>query len=169
MLFLNDGNQIVDSDHISKQCYYNVLKCKDPENTDFFCNLLTYIEEFSSCRMEVVIGEKYTIYVPFHWSILCSEGDTVENIPLYNISGRQFTAFCFNPIDSSKPTYLSIELGEIFSSASWTSPPVADKEFLVVPMPTKIIDSNRPNKGPNCVMMTPHKLDINKTVGDIIG
>lgn len=165
MLLLDNKNEIIDTDKISKQCHYSVLKCKDKDNTDFFYELMPYIEEFTSCKIEVQIGERYNIQVPFQWSILCSDGDVLESMAFPDFFGRQFSAFCMNPIDGGSPLYMNIELGEIVDSVSWTSPVVSDKEFLVVPVG---YDNMRPNKGPICVMLTPHKIDIKRSVGDII-
>lgn len=171
MLLLGLENNVIDTDQISKQCHYSVLRCKDKDNTDFFFELMPQVEEFTSCKIEITIGEKYVVGMPFQWSILCSDGDILESMPIPEFFGRQFSAFCLNPIDGGTPSYLDLELGEITGGQwerdmpTWSSPVVADKEFLVVPIG---FDSMRPNKGPICAMFTPHKIDIKRTVGDII-
>lgn len=166
MIFLSNENKPVDSNLVVNQCHYFVLKCKDKDNTDFYCELLPHIEHFKSNCIEITIGNNYKAHVPFHWSILCSDGDVVESIPLEYFHGRKFKAFCFNPIDGVQPSYLPIVLEEIFDLTEWTSPPVEDKDFLVIPVG---YDLNKPGKGPICIMMSSHKSDINKNVGDIIG
>lgn len=166
MLILDEHNHILDSDKIDASCYYSVLRFRDPKNPDFCFEELTYIEEFSAPTMKIEIGS-HTLFVPFHWSILCSDQEYVQTIPLYEFAGRAFTAFCINPIDGYLPTYAPIRLIEVFTNTTWSAPPIHDKDMLVVPVgPPRI--ANGVAKGPMCAILSPHKLDISRSIADIL-
>lgn len=164
MLILDEHNTIKDTDKISESCHYSVLRFKDPKNPDFFFDELMHIEEFTSHTIKMQIGQ-YTIFVPFHWSILCSDMEYVQTIPLYDFSGRDFHAFCINPIDGYMPAYLRVRIREVFSNNTWSCPPVQDKDMLVIPIGPhpRYVD-----RGPVCAILSPHKLDINRPISDII-
>lgn len=164
MLILDENNEVHNTDQISEACHYSVLRFKDMKDPDFYFNELTYVEEFSSYTMKVEVGE-HTMFVPFHWSILCSDHESVQTIPLYEFSGRVFNAFSINPIDGYFPHYPPIRVVEVFSNTTWSCPPLQDKDMLVVP----IGDSPESgDKGPLCVILSPHKLDINAPISAVI-
>jgi hypothetical protein len=164
MLILNDHNKILDTDKISEACAYSVLRFKDTKNPDFFFEELGHVEEFTSHTIKLGIGD-YTTFVPFHWSILCSDLEYIQTIPLHEFSGRPFQAFCMNPIDGFMPHYPVVRILEIFQNITWSCPPMKDKDMLVIP----IGDNPQGNgKGPLCAIMSPHKLDISRPIGDIL-
>lgn len=164
MLILDENNQIRDTDVISETCHYSVLRFKDPKNPDFYFEELPHVEEFTSHTMKMQIGP-HTVFVPFHWSILCSDMEYIQSIPLYEFSGRDFTAFCINPVDGYMPHYMRVRILEIFSPNTWSCPPIHDKDMLVVPVgyEGKYVD-----RGPLCAILSPHKLDINRPISDIL-
>lgn len=164
MLILDENNTIKDTDKIDESCFFSVLRFKDQKNPDFYFEELTYIEEFTSYTMKIEIGP-YPIFVPVHWSILCSDLEYIQTIPLCDISGRQFQAFSMNPIDGFIPQYPPIRIVEIFPNTTWSCPPVHDKDMLVVPIG---YDSMGVDKGPLCVILSPHKIDINRSLADIL-
>ena len=164
MLILDETNSILDTDVISERCYFSVLRFKDPKNPDFFFDSLDHIEEFSSYSTKLSIGP-YEMFAPLHWSILCSDMEYVQTIPLAEFSGRDFYAFCLNPIDGYMPEYHKVRIVEIYSNNTWSSPPVQDKDMLVVP-----IGKNQKSveRGPACTILSPHRLDISKPLSDIL-
>jgi len=164
MLILNNDNNILDTDKISESCFYSVLRFKDMKNPDFYFEELKYVEEFTSHTIKIEINEK-PVYVPFHWSILCSDLEYIQTIPLYEFSGRQFQAFCMNPIDGFTPHYPTVRIVEIFQNITWSCPPMKDKDMLVVPIEE---NSSRVDKGPLCAIICPHKLDISRPISDIL-
>ena len=89
----------------------------------------------------------------------------VEEIPLYEFSGRVFNAFSVNPIDGYFPHYPPVRIVEIYSNTTWSCPPIKDKEMLVVPIGPSVEGET---KGPMCVILSPNKLDINRPLSDIL-
>lgn len=164
MQILDENNTIQDTDRISESCFYSVLRFKDPKNPDFFFEEISYVVEFTAPTMKLLIGE-HVCFVPFHWSVLCSDLEYVQTIPLAEFSGRDFYAFCLNPIDGYTPYYLRVRMLEVFDNATWSCPPVADKDMLVVPIGPHPRDVA---KGPTCAIFSPNKLDINRPLSDII-
>lgn len=168
MLILDENNTVRDTDKIAESCHYSVLRFKDPKYPDFFFEELPYVEEFISHTMKLHIGpdeSPFVVFVPFHWSILCSDMEYVQTIPLYEFMGRDFHAFCLNPVDGYMPYYERVRIVEIFENTSWTCPPIQDKDMLVMPI------GNHPKggaRGPTCAILSQHKLDINLPISDIL-
>jgi hypothetical protein len=164
MLILNNENNVLDTDKISESCHYSVLRFKDIKNPDFYFEELNHVEEFTSHTIKIEIDGQ-PVFVPFHWSILCSDLEYIQTIPLYEFSGRQFQAFCMNPIDGFLPHYPTIRIIEIFQNITWSCPPMKDKDMLVVPIGD---NPQGGEKGPLCAIMSPHKLDICRPLSDIL-
>lgn len=164
MLILDENNRVLDTHKIDKSCRFSVLRLKDPKNPDFFFEKLDVIEEFTSHTMQVKVGQ-FDLYVPFHWSILCMDNEYVQTMPLYEFNGRDFTAFCLNPIDGFMPYNLPVRLEDVYPPSTWSAPPINDKDLLCVPIGTP---REAKHKGPLCVYLSPHKLDISKHIADII-
>lgn len=167
MLILDENNKIKDTDKISESCFYSILRFKDPKNPDFFMEELNHIEEFTSHTMKISIGDN-VIFVPFHWSILCSDLEYIQTIPLYEFNGRHFQAFSMNPLDSFVPDYPPVRMLEVFPNTTWSCPPIQDKDMLVVPIEGTEVSDLGVERGPKCVILTPHKLDINRSLADIV-
>lgn len=164
MLILDENNQIQDTDRISESCHYSVLRFRDTKNPDFYFEELTHVEEFSSHTMKIEV-DGFPVFLPFHWSLLCSDYEYVQNIALYEFSGRSFQAFALNPIDGFVPNYPHIRIIEVFPNTTWSCPPIHDKDMLVIPIGAR---KQGFSKGPLCIMATPHKLDINRPLSDIM-
>lgn len=163
MLVLNSDNNILNTDRVDQEYDYAVLRFRDPKDIDFHFEPADAVEEFTSVTMKIEIGE-HTLFVPFHWSILCSDYEYVQTIPLYEFNGYDFNAFCLNPIDGYLAHYPPIRMIEVFpQQTTWSAPPMQDKDMLVVP-----IGEPENGKGPLCAILSPHKLDINKSIADIL-
>jgi len=108
--------------------------------------------------------------MPLHWSILCTDLEYVHSIPLYDLGGRNFGAFCLNPIDGFQPEFLRIRSGTIFPSANWTAPQMSDKDLLVVPLGdyARAAVGGR-KRGPICAIFSASKVEVYKPIGDIWG
>lgn len=170
MLMLNEMNKVLDTNTISQQCNYWVLRMKDVKNPDFFCeSIADQIEVFSSASVSLNIGP-FEIVMPLHWSVLCSDLEYVQTIPLYELNGQDYSVFCVNPLDSYMPEYLPLRQRTIFPNTTWSCPPMEDKDMLVVPLGY----AERQNKsikaverGPVCAIFSPNKIDISRPISDI--
>lgn len=163
---LSENNNVLYTDTISHVCHYSVLNFKDQDSPDFFFNELTQIEEFSSASIILTIGP-FEIVMPIHWSILCSDLEYVQSIPLYEISGRDYSVFTVNPIDGYMPNYFRLRTGEIFSNTTWSCPPMEDKEMLVVPLGKIERYDDGVERGPACAIFSSSKIDISRPISDI--
>jgi hypothetical protein len=59
--------------------------------------------------------------MPVDWQILIGEpelGD-LETLPLTSINDRGFKVFEFNPLTSFKPSFLDIEILDIYHDVTW--------------------------------------------------
>jgi hypothetical protein len=168
MLILNDENNILNTDEIEKSCYFSVLSFKDYKNPDFFFDHLnSHIEYFESASVVLEIGP-YSIVMPLPWSILCTDYENVESIPLYEICGREYQVFTINPISGYMPRYYPLKLGTIYKNTTWTCPTVNDKDMLVVPLGReRMKEDQQVDRGPVCAIFSPSKMEINKQISDI--
>jgi hypothetical protein len=83
--------------------------------------------------------------MPLDWQILIGEPDLgdLEVLPLTAINDRGFTVFQFNPLTSFRPSFLPIEIVDVYSEVTWFSPKLKNGQLLCVPL------SNDPE--PECV------------------
>lgn len=169
MLILTAENEILNTDSmkVGDKVHHSILSLQDPSNSDFYFNIIEFLDEFSSAAVTLRIGD-HEIVMPLHWSVICTDLEYLHSIPLYDLGGRNFPAFCLNPIDGFQPDFLRVRQGTIFPLANWTAPQMNDKDLLVVPLgPT-----NRPNiegskRGPICAIFSASKVEIYKPIGDI--
>ena len=78
----------------------------------------------------------HTIKMPVDWQILIGEkehGD-LETLPLTSINDRGFNSFEFNPLSSFSPTFLPIEIVDIYHDVTWFAPRLKNGQFLCVPL-----------------------------------
>lgn len=170
MLILTAENEALNTDtmQVGDKVHHSTLSFQDPENIDFYFNVIEFLEEFSSASVTLQIGE-HEIVMPLHWSIICTDMEYLHSIPLYEIGGRNFPAFCLNPIDGFRPEFLKVRQGTIFPTANWTAPQMNDKDLLVVPLG----ETSRPyqldgvQRGPMCAIFSASKVEVYKPIGDI--
>lgn len=168
MYILSEKNTIIDTDVVEKRFHFSVLSFKDYKNPDFYFENPSQLEHFESASICLEIGP-YKLVMPLHWSILVTDYDQVESLPLYEICGRDYQVFAMNPIDGYMPRYLPLKTGAIYRNTNWTSPPVSDKDMLVVPLGYEIQkdDDQRAAPGPICAIFSPSKLEISKSISEI--
>jgi hypothetical protein len=171
MLILTAENQVINTDSmmVGEEVYNGTLNLQDPSNPDFFFNVIEFLDEFTAASVTLRIGD-FEIVMPLHWSVLCTDMEYVHSIPLHELGGKQFSAFCLNPIDGFSPEFLQVRQGMIFPQANWTAPQMNDKDLLVVPLG----DHKKPwqhdanhKKGPLCAMFSASKVEVYKSIGDI--
>jgi hypothetical protein len=168
MFVLSENNEVLDTDVVSEEVCYSVLSFVDYKDPDFYFRKMTVIEEFNSASILLNIGP-YSVRMPLYYSILCSDMEYIQSIPLYEINGRDFNVFCLNPIDGYAPRYLPLKASTIYPNTTWTSPSLLDKDLLVVPLgrDTKPRPDGSIERGMDCAIFLPSKMEINRQISDI--
>jgi hypothetical protein len=112
-----------------------VLDNSDPKDPDYFFIPLIFLESFNSPALVLRIG-KNTIRMPVDWNVLIGEPDLgdLEIVPLTSINDRGFSVFAFNPLDSFKPEFFSIEIVDIYQDIKWYFPKLKPGQMLAVPL-----------------------------------
>jgi hypothetical protein len=114
---------------------FAILDNSTPTNVDYHYIPLIFLESFNSPALVLRIGNK-TIKMPVDWQILIGEqehGD-LETLPLSSLNDRGFHAFQFNPLSSFSPTFLPIEILDIYPDVTWYAPRLRNGQFLCVPI-----------------------------------
>jgi hypothetical protein len=62
------------------------------------------------------------------------EHGDLETLPLTSINDRGFNAFEFNPLTSFSPSFLPIEIVDIYHDVTWYAPRLKNGQFLCVPI-----------------------------------
>lgn len=120
---------------------FAILDNSNTSNVDYHYIPLIFLESFSAPALVLKIGDK-AIRMPVDWQILIGEkehGD-LETLPLTSINDRGFNAFEFNPLSSFSPTFLPIEIVDIYHDVTWYAPRLKNGQFLCVP----IDDTDKP-------------------------
>lgn len=114
---------------------FAILDNSNPQNVDYYFIPLIFLESFNSPALVLKIGDK-TIKMPVDWQVLIGElefGD-LETLPLSSLNDRGFNAFEFNPLTSFSPTFLPIEIVDIYPDVTWYAPRLRNGQFLCVPL-----------------------------------
>ena len=114
---------------------FAILDNSNPQNVDYHYIPLIFLESFNSAALVLRIGERI-IKMPVDWQILIGEpeiGD-LETLPLTSINDRGFKVFEFNPLSSFKPSFLDIEIIDIYHDVTWYAPRLKNGQFLCVPI-----------------------------------
>lgn len=123
---------------------YAVLDNSNPSNPDYFFIPLIFLESFSAPALVLKIGS-HVIRMPVDWQVLIGEPDLgdLEVLPLTSINDRGFKVYEFNPLTSFSPSFLDIEIIDVYNEVTWYSPKLKNGHILCVPL------SNDPD--PQCV------------------
>jgi hypothetical protein len=114
---------------------FAILDNSTPANVDYHYIPLIFLESFNAPALVLKIGDK-TVKMPVDWQVLIGEqehGD-LETLPLSSLNDRGFNAFQFNPLTSHSPTFLSIEILDIYPDVTWYAPRLRNGQFLCVPI-----------------------------------
>lgn len=114
---------------------FAILDNSNPQHVDYHYIPLIFLESFNSPALVLKIG-KNTIKMPVDWQIVIGEkehGD-LETLPLTSINDRGFNAFEFNPLSSFSPSFLPIEIVDIYNDVTWYAPRLKNGQFLCVPI-----------------------------------
>jgi len=114
---------------------FAILDNSNPSNVDYHYIPLIFLESFNSPALVLRIADK-TIKMPVDWQVLIGEqehGD-LETLPLSSLNDRGFNAFQFNPLSSFAPSFLPIEIVDIYPDVTWYAPRLRNGQFLAVPI-----------------------------------
>jgi hypothetical protein len=114
---------------------FAILDNSTPSNVDYHYIPLIFLESFNSPALVLRIADK-TIKMPVDWQVLIGEkehGD-LETLPLSSLNDRGFNAFQFNPLSSFAPSFLPIEIVDIYPDVTWYAPRLRNGQFLAVPI-----------------------------------
>jgi len=114
---------------------FAILDNSTPNNVDYHYIPLIFLESFNSPALVLRIADK-TIKMPVDWQVLIGEqehGD-LETLPLSSLNDRGFNAFQFNPLSSFAPSFLPIEIVDIYPDVTWYAPRLRNGQFLAVPI-----------------------------------
>jgi hypothetical protein len=114
---------------------FAILDNSDPSDPDYHYIPLIFLESFNSPALVLRIGEQ-RIKMPIDWQILIGEPDLgdLEMLPLTSINDRGFKAFQFNPLTSFRPSFLDIEIVDVYHDVAWYAPKLKNGQMLCIPL-----------------------------------
>jgi hypothetical protein len=117
------------------ELHFAILDNSNPDNVDYHFIPLIFLESFNSAALVLKIGDK-TIKMPLDWQVLIGEKDhgDLETVPLSSLNDRGFSAFEYNPLTSFNPTFLPIEIVDVYHDVTWYAPRMRNGQFLCVPI-----------------------------------
>ena len=117
---------------------FAILDNSTPANVDYHFIPLIFLESFNSPALVLRIADR-VIKMPIDWQVLIGEqehGD-LETLSLSSLNDRGFNAFQFNPLTSFSPSFLPIEIVDIYPDVTWYAPRLRNGQFLCVPIEEK--------------------------------
>jgi hypothetical protein len=132
---------------------FAILDNSNPSNVDYYYIPLIFLESFNSPALVLRIGE-YRVRMPVDWQLLIGdpEAGDLEVIPLSALNDRGFKAFQFNPLTSFRPSFLEVEILDVYQDVTWYAPKLKNGQLLCVPISE--------GKKPDCVYFVK---DISRT------
>jgi hypothetical protein len=114
---------------------FAILDNSNPQNVDYHYIPLIFLESFNSPALVLRIGD-CKIKMPLEWKILIGESEMgdLETLPLTSINDRGFRAFEFNPLSGFRPSFLDIEILDVYHDVTWYAPRLKNGQFLCVPI-----------------------------------
>jgi hypothetical protein len=114
---------------------FAILDNSDPNNPDYFYIPLIFLESFTSPALVLRIGDKQ-IKMPLDWQVLIGEDDLgdLESLPLTSLNDRDFKVYQYNSLKSYAPTFLPIEIVDVYNEVSWYAPKLKNGQYLAVPL-----------------------------------
>jgi hypothetical protein len=85
---------------------------------------LIFLESFTAPALVLRIGEHKSTYACGLARCLIGEPDLgdLEVLPLTSINDRGFKVFQFNPLSSFRPSFLDIEIIDVYQEVTWYAP-----------------------------------------------
>jgi hypothetical protein len=147
MKILTLDNEPYDLDHLPEEIddmRFAILDNSNPQDPDYMYIPLIFLESFNAPALVLRIGE-HRVRMPVDWQLLIGEpelGD-LEVIPLSALNDRGFKAFQFNPLTSFRPSFLEVEILDVYQDVSWYAPKLKNGQLLCIPLSE--------GKDPECV------------------
>lgn len=138
MRILTLENRAFDLDQLPEEVddmRFAILDNSTPQDPDYIYIPLIFLESFTSPALVLRVGED-KIKMPMDWQILIGEPDLgdLEVLPLTSINDRGFKAFQFNPLSSFRPSFLDIEILDVYQEVTWFAPKLKNGQLLCVPL-----------------------------------
>jgi hypothetical protein len=138
MKILTLDNEPFDLNHLPEEVddmRFAILDNSNPSETDYHYIPLIFLESFNAPALVLRIGE-HKVRMPVDWQILIGEPDLgdLEVLPLTAINDRGFKAFQFNPLSSFRPSFLDIEIVDVYQEVAWYAPKLKNGQLLCVPL-----------------------------------
>lgn len=114
---------------------FAILDNSVPSNVDYHYIPLIFLESFNSPALVLKVADR-VIKMPIDWQVLIGEqehGD-LEALPLSSLNDRGFNVFQFNPLSSFTPSFLPIEIVDVYPEVTWYAPRLKNGQFLCVPI-----------------------------------
>lgn len=147
MKILTLDNEAYDLDHLPEEIddmRFSILDNSNPQDPDYHYIPLIFLESFNSPALVLRIGD-HKVRMPVDWQLLIGEPDfgDLEVIPLSALNDRGFKAFQFNPLTSFRPSFLDVEILDVYQDVAWYAPKLKNGQMLCVPLSDE--------KEPECV------------------
>tara|TARA_B100000900_G_C20189523_1_gene557284 strand:- start:57 stop:563 length:507 start_codon:yes stop_codon:yes gene_type:complete len=115
---------------------FSVLDNSNPQDPDFYFVPLIFLESFNSPAVVLSVnGNEVTMPLDWCMAVGCSQsGSDLEVLPLTSLNERGFEAFLFNPLESYKPDFGSIEIVNFYNDVKWYFPKMKNGQLLSVPI-----------------------------------
>ena len=123
---------------IDKDIRYSILDNSDPKDPDYFFVPLIYLESFSSPAVVLQIGNTQ-VQMPLEWSMVVgnSEVGDLEVLPLTSLNDRGFEAFIFNPLTSSRPEFVPVDVVNVYQDVKFYFPKLKNGHLLTTHLQKK--------------------------------
>lgn len=133
-----DKNESYELDHLPEEVddmRFAILDNSNPQEPDYHYIPLIFLESFNSPALVLKVGTSF-VRMPIDWQILIGEPDLgdLEVLPLTAINDRGFKAFQFNPLSSFRPSFLDIEIIDVYQEVAWYAPKLKNGQMLCVPI-----------------------------------
>ena len=115
---------------------FSVLDNSNPQDPDFYFVPLIFLESFNSPAVVLSVnGNEVTMPLDWCMAVGCSEsGSDLEVLPLTSLNERGFEAFLFNPLESYKPDFGTIEIVNFYNDVKGYFPKMKNGQLLSVPI-----------------------------------
>lgn len=141
MRILTLDNTVFDLDTLPEEIddmRFAIFDNSDPANPDHMYIPLIFLETFNSPALVLKIGNNI-MKMPIDWQVLIGEEEVgdLEMLALTSINDRGFKTFEFNPLTSFSPTYMPIEIIDVYQDVTWYVPKLKNGQMLAVPVEDK--------------------------------